>query len=112
MINNLPEYKIPFIAFLSYANINEIRQQVQEENGNDIFGDFQDKRKITIVRLMRNDSEENKEINYRKILSYLWEMTLILNQKPFTLSKTPKANFYRIKEEVPAATINLLLCGF
>lgn len=111
-INNLPEYKIPFIAFLSYGNINEIRQQVQEENGNDIFGDFQDKRKITIIRLMRNDNEGNREINYRKILSYLWEMTIILNQKPFTLSKTPQANFYRIREEVPAATINILLCGF
>lgn len=111
-INNLPEYKIPFIAFLSYANINEIRQQVQDENGNDIFGDFQDKRKITIIRLMRNDNVENREINYRKILSYLWEMTLILNQKPFALSKTPQANFFRIRKEVPAVTINLLFCGF
>ena len=111
-INNLPEYKIPFIAFLSYGNINEIRQQVYEENGDDIFQDFQDKRKITIIRLMGNDDEGNREINSRKILSYLWEMTLILNQKPFTLSKTPKANFYRIGEEVPAVTINILLCGF
>lgn len=111
-INNLPEYKIPFIAFLSYGNINEIRQQVYEENGDDIFQDFQDKRKITIIRLMGNDDEGNREINSRKILSYLWEMTLILNQKPFALSKTPKANFYRIGEEVPAVTINILLCGF
>ena len=106
-INTLPELKIPFIAFLTYEDINQIRQQVYQENG-DIFGNFQDKRKIIILRLTRNDNEVNK----RKILSFLWEMTLILNQKPFILSKTPEANFYRIREESPLSTINILLCGF
>ena len=113
-MNILPELKLPFIAFLCYGEINEIRQRVQV----DIFGDFQDKRKITILKLMRTldgndeDRRRNREINYRKILSYLWEMTLILNQKPFILSKTPEANFFRINEEVPTVTINILICGF
>ena len=78
-----------------------------QENG-DIFGNFQDKRKIVILRLTRNENDVNK----RKILRFLWEMTLILNQKPFILSKTPEANFYRIREESPLSTINILLCGF
>ena len=112
-INTLPELKLPFIAFLSYGEIGEIRQGFQGE-----FEEFQDRRKITILKLMRiinidnNERERNKEINYRKILSYLWEMTLLLNQKPYTLSKTPEANFFRIKEVFPTVTINILLCGF
>ena len=112
-INTLPELKLPFIAFLSYGEIGEIRQGFQGE-----FEEFQDRRKITILKLMRiinidnNERERNKEINYRKILSYLWEMTLLLNQKPITLSKTPEANFFRIKEVFPTVTINILLCGF
>lgn len=112
-INTLPELKLPFIAFLSYGEIGEIRQGFQGE-----FEEFQDRRKITILKLMRiinidnNERERNKEINYRKILSYLWEMTLLLNQKPYTLSKTPEANFFRIQEVFPTVTINILLCGF
>lgn len=112
-INTLPELKLPFIAFLSYGEIGEIRQGFQGE-----FEEFQDRRKITILKLMRiinidnNERERNKEINYRKILSYLWEMTLLLNQKPYTLSKTPEANFFRIREVFPTVTINILLCGF
>ena len=112
-INTLPELKLPFIAFLSYGEIGEIRQGFQGE-----FEEFQDRRKITILKLMRiinidnNERERNKEINYRKILSYLWEKTLLLNQKPYTLSKTPEANFFRIKEVFPTVTINILLCGF
>ena len=112
-INTLPELKLPFIAFLSYGEIGEIRQGFQGE-----FEEFQDRRKITILKLMRiinidnNERERNKEINYRKILSYLWEMTLLLNQKPYTLSETPEANFFRIKEVFPTVTINILLCGF
>ena len=112
-INTLPELKLPFIAFLSYGEIGEIRQGFQGE-----FEEFQDRRKITILKLMRiinidnNERERNKEINYRKILSYLWEMTLLLNQKPYTLSKTLEANFFRIREVFPTVTINILLCGF
>ena len=112
-INTLPELKLPFIAFLSYGEIDAIRQEFQGE-----FNDFQDRRKITILKLMNvinideAERERNKETNYRKILSYLWEVTLILNQKPFILSKTPQANFFRIREEVPTVTINILLCGF
>ena len=94
-INTLPELKLPFILFLGYGNIDDIRNQIQRENG-DIFGDFRDKRKITILRLSRGENE----LNYRKILSYLWKMTLILNQKPFQLSKNPEANLDRIEEEV------------
>ena len=106
-INTLPELKLPFILFLGYGNIDDIRNQIQREN-EDIFGDFRDKRKITILRLSRGENE----LNYRKILSYLWKMTLILNQKPFQLSKNPEANLDRIEEEVPTSTINFILTGF
>ena len=108
-INTLPEVKIPFINFLGYGDINEIRDQVQIRNP---FRDFKDRRKITILRLLNNDNENDRETNYRKILSYLWEMALILNQKPFRLSKNPKANYFKIKEETPAVSINILLTGF
>ena len=107
-INTLPELKLPFINFLAYGDINELNQ-IQNEN---IFGNFQDKRKITILRLLRNENENCREINYRKILSYLWEITLILNQKPFQLSKNPAANFFRIRQEEPGVTLNILLTGF
>lgn len=43
-LNLFPEVKLPFIIFLCYGEIDQIRQ-VLGENGN-IFGDFQDKRKI------------------------------------------------------------------
>ena len=69
-INTLPELKLPFINFLAYGDINELNQ-IQNEN---IFGNFQDRRKITILRLLRNENENFREINYRKILSYLWEI--------------------------------------
>ena len=107
-INTLPELKLPFINFLAYGDINELNQ-IQNEN---IFGDFQDRRKITILRLLRNENENFREINYRKILSYLWEITLILNQKPFQLSKNPAANFFNIRQEEPGVTLNILLTGF
>ena len=111
--NTLEELKLPFIIFLSYGEIDEIRNQVYQQNGEDIFGDFQDKRKITILNLLRNENKENKCKNYRKILSYLWEITLILNQKPFKNSKNPEANLFRIKQiEEPIATIKILLTGF
>ena len=126
-INTLPELKLPFIVFLSYGNIEDIQNQIRNDEG-DIFGDFQDKRKITILRLLKNENggniqnnneenenqinENNNEINYRKILSYLWNLTLILNQQPFKLSKVPEANFFKIKEEIPSSSINVLLTGF
>ena len=131
-INTLPELKLPFIVFLSYGNIEDIQNQIQNDDG-DIFDDFQDKRKITILRLLKNENggniqnnneenenqinenkinENNNEINYRKILSYLWNLTLILNQQPFKLSKVPEANFFKIKEEIPSSSINVLLTGF
>ena len=106
-INELPELKLPFINFLSYGAVNEINQ-IQDN----IFQDFQDRRKITILRLLRNENENNREINYRKILGYLWETTLILNQKPFKLSKNPAANFFRIRQEEPGVILNILLSGF
>jgi len=37
---------------------------------------------------------------------------LILNQQPFKLSKVPEANFFKIKEEIPSSSINVLLTGF
>ena len=111
-LNTLAELKLPFIIFLSYGEIDEIRNLVYQENG-DIFGDFKDKRKITILNLLPNENEVNKCKNYRKILSYLWEITLILNQKPFIESKNPEANLYRKRQiEEPIATIKLLLTGF
>lgn len=107
-INELPEVKLPFINFLSYGDINGINQ-IQDN----VFQGFQDRRKITILRLLRNENENNREINYRKILSYLWEMALILNQKPINkLSKNPAANFFRIRQEAPGVTLNILLTGF
>ena len=98
-LNTFSELRLPFIIFLSYGEIDEIRSYVQGEN-RDIFRDFQDKRKITILRLLRNENEHNRELNYRKILSYLWEITQILNQKPFKPSKNP------------TTTIKILLTGF
>ena len=109
-LNRFAEHKIPFIIFLSYGEIDQIRQ-ILRENGA-IFGDFQDKRKIKFLRLFGNENEENREINYRKILSYLWEMTLIYNQKPYKPSKNPEANLYRIQRYEPTVTIKLLLTGF
>lgn len=61
---------------------------------------------------MKNENEENRKINYRKILSYLWEMTLVYNQKPFRPSKNPEANLYRIQRYEPPVTIKILLTGF
>lgn len=111
-INTLPEVKLPFIIFLSYGEIGRIREQVFRENG-DIFGDeFQDKRKITILNLLRNNNNENIEKNYRKILSYLWEMTLILNQESIKPSQNPEANLNLIQKEEPTAAIKILLTGF
>ena len=109
-LNLFEEHKIPFIIFLSYGEIDQIRQ-ILRENGA-IFGDFQDKRKIKFLRLFGNENEENREINYRKILSHLWEMTLIYNQKPYKPSKNPEANLYRIQRYEPTVTIKLLLTGF
>ena len=107
-INELPEVKLPSINFLCYGDINEINQ-IQDN----IFQNFQDRRKITILRLLRNENQNNREINYRKILSYLWETALILNQKPINkLSKNPAANFFRIRQEEPGVTLNILLTGF
>ena len=59
-LNTLEELKLPFIIFLSYGEIDEIRNQVYQQNGEDIFGDFLDKRKITILNLLRNENKENK----------------------------------------------------
>jgi uncharacterized protein (DUF697 family) len=109
-LNLFAEHKIPFIIFLSYGEIDQIRQ-ILRENGA-IFGDFKDKRKIKFLRLFGNENEENREINYRKILSHLWEMTLIYNQKPYKPSKNPEANLYRIQRYEPTVTIKLLLTGF
>ena len=103
-INTLPALKLPFIILLSFASKEEIENLIQ----NDIFSEFQDKRKIAIIRLLKGEDE----MNYRKILSYLWRLTLILNQKPFKLSKNPKANLYDIRAPSPVVTINIMLTGF
>ena len=117
-INILPELKLPFIIFLSYGDIQEIRNNVQRT---DAFRNFKDKRKIMILRLLRNEinaqngefeNNANQELNYSKILSYLWRLVLILNQKPFKLSKNPHANLNRIEEPIPNVSINILLTGF
>ena len=112
-LNMLPELKLPFIIFLSYGEIEQIRNQVYTDaNNGDIFGDFRDKRKINILRLVRNLNEKNITINYRKILSQLWEINQILNQKPFKPSNNPEANLFRIRQEEPIAPITILLSGF
>ena len=117
-INILPELKLPFIIFLSYGDIQEIRNNVQRT---DAFRNFKDKRKIMILRLLRNEinaqngefeNNANQELNYSKILSHLWRLVLILNQKPFKLSKNPHANLNRIEEPIPTVSINILLTGF
>ena len=116
-LNELPELIIPFIIFLSYGEMNQIRQHVYQNNA-DIFGNFKDKRKIKILRLssyLNNNNENNNNIleyNYRKIFSYLWNMALILNQKPIKKSKMQEANFFAIREDEPPVTIKFLLTGF
>lgn len=117
-INTLPELKLPFIIFLSYGDIEEIRNIFQR---NDVFREFKDKRKIMILRLLRNEilaqnqqneNAPNQELNIRKIMTHLWQLVLILNQKPFKLSKNPQANLNRIEEPIPTVSINILLTGF
>ena len=104
LINTLPEIKIPFIILLSYGELDEINNIVHE----DIFENFKDKRKITIIRLLRNDIE----VTYKRIISYLWKLNLMINQKPFRLSNEPNENIYNIQDPVPLSTINILLTGF
>ena len=118
-LNDLPELIIPFIIFLSYGEIEQIRNCVYKNNI-DIFGNFKDKRKIKILRLSSylNDNNNNEnndnilEFNFRKIFSYLWNLALILNQKPFKKSKMQEANFFAIRESEPPVTIKFLLTGF
>jgi hypothetical protein len=118
-LNDLPELIIPFIIFLSYGEIEQIRNCVYQNNI-DIFGNFKDKRKIKILRLSsylndNNNNENNNnilEFNFRKIFSYLWNIALILNQKPFKKSKMQEANFFAIRESEPPVTIKFLLTGF
>ena len=110
-INELPELKLPFIVFLSYGEIIDIRNNVYQ-GGVDIFKNFKDKRKISILRLLKNENEENIEMNYRTILSYLFELNQIYNQLPFKPSNNPTANLFRMQEEDPGVTIKILLTGF
>ena len=74
-----------------------------------------------ILRLLRNEilaqnqqneNAPNQELNIRKIMTHLWQLVLILNQKPFKLSKNPQANLNRIEEPIPTVSINILLTGF
>ena len=110
-INKLPELKLPFIVFLSYGEIIDIRNNVYQE-GVDIFKNFKDKRKISILRILKNENEENIEMNYRTILSYLFELNQIYNQLPFKPSNNRIANLFRMQEEDPGVTIKILLTGF
>ena len=52
--NGLNEYevKLPFIIFLTYGEIEEIRKNVFNNSGEDIFNNFLDKRKISILKLL------------------------------------------------------------
>ena len=110
-INELPELKLPFIVFLSYGEIIDIRNNVYQ-GGVDIFKNFKDKRKISILRLLKNENEENIEMNYRTILSYLFELNQIYNQLPFKPSNNPIANLFRMQEEDLGVTIKIILTGF
>ena len=114
-INELAEVNLPFIIFLSFYSYDQIKNNIFKGD-QDIFNNFKDRRKIMILQILplplNNEENENLEINYRKILSLLWEINQIYNQTPFKLSKVIDANLFRIREESETIAIKILMAGF
>lgn len=97
-INNLPH-----IIFL-----NPFGDNIDLNNQ---FLNYEDKRTITILNVLRNISENSIETNYRLIFSLLWEKNLHFNQMKIKSSKNFNANLFRFNVE-PANSIKILLTGF
>jgi GTPase Era involved in 16S rRNA processing len=79
---------------------------------NDIFQSHRDRRTITILRTMKNNSIANIEHNYRLILSLFWEKNLYLNQKEIKPNKNFNANYFRINSIELTSSVKILLTGF
>ena len=60
---------------------------------------------------MKNEDNDNIEINYRLILSILWEKNLYFNQMKIKPSSNFNANLFRFNVE-PTNSIKILLTGF
>lgn len=60
---------------------------------------------------MKNEDNDNIEMNYRIIFSLLWEKNLYFNQMKIKPSKNINANLFRFNVE-PENSINILLTGF
>jgi GTPase Era involved in 16S rRNA processing len=97
-INNLPH-----IIFL-----NPFGDNIDLNNQ---FLNYEDKRTITILNVLRNTSENSIETNYRLIFSLLWEKNLHFNQMKIKSSKNFNADLFRFNME-PANSIKILLTGF
>ena len=97
-INNLPH-----IIFL-----NQFGDNIDLNNQ---FLNYEDKRTITILNVLRNASDNDIEANYRLIFSLLWEKNLYFNQMKIKSSENPKANLFRFNME-PTNSIKILLTGF
>lgn len=113
-INELPEVRLPFIIFLTHGTYEETRAQIFYDNG-DIFNNFKDKRKISIIKIDREEGiniQEIRQTNYEKILSLLWEINQILNQQPFKASKLYDANLFRMEENDSPTSVKILMSGF
>ena len=85
-INNLPH-----IIFL-----NQFGDNIDLNNQ---FLNYEDKRTITILNVLRNASDNDIETNYRLIFSLLWEKNLYFNQMKIKSSENPKANLFRFNME-------------
>ena len=113
-INQLPEVRLPFIIFLTHGTYEETRELIFNDNG-DIFNTFKDKRKISLIKIEKegvNNIQEIGHLNSQKILSLLWEINQILNQKPFKPSKVYEANLFRMEENEPPTSVKILMSGF
>ena len=107
--------------------INEIAKRIREVNSpliiilnpfeddinfNELFQGHKDRRTITILRTMKNNSTDDIEHNYRLILSLFWEKNLYLNQKEIKPNKNFNANYFRINSIELTSSIKILLTGF
>ena len=102
--NNIREVNYPLIIL--------IKPFERFINFDQIFQNHKDKRTITVLRTTPNDCNENIELNYRLILSLLWEKDLYLNQKEIKPNKNSQANIFRINNRELTSSINILLSGY
>jgi len=102
--NQIREVNYPLIILL-----NPFEDNI---NFNELFQRHKDRRTITILRTMKNNSIANIEHNYRLILSLFWEKNLYLNQKEIKPSKNFNANYFRINSIDLTSSVKILLTGF